>query len=504
LSNSDSKVKDLKRVPDAKLARPQRSAIGRVFYSLFLALSIFALAGFGLLAWGYKTYTSPGPLAAAKVFEIEKGLRTPEIASALLRQGIISDAQVFTVAAGVAGVRGKLRAGEYEFPASATMREVLTIIQNGKAILYKVSIPEGWTTWQALERVKANEVLAGELTAKPAEGDILPDTYLFRRGKTRDELVAEMVAAQNKVMKDLWDKRAAAIAVKTPQEAVVLASIVEKETGVAEERPRIAAVFGNRLEKGMRLQSDPTTIYGITNGRGKLERGLRKSDIAEKTSYNTYQINGLPPGPIANPGKAALEAVLNPLKTRELYFVADGSGGHAFAETLDDHNANVKKWREVESNQGQVSLADDAPVVPEPPPAPAAPALEGEAVAAAPAGEAPAPGAVEELAPSGAPDPAVKPEKTAEQLKPEEPAAAAAAEDKKAADAATAEDEARKRAAMKLEEDQKKAEAAKLAKAKTEAVTPEVAEVVLDLKPGSVVRLAKRLVPIPKPKPRAN
>ena len=538
MSSSDGKVRDLGRIPDAKPPRPHRSALGRVLYSLFLALSVFALIGFGLMAWGYKSYTSPGPLAAAKVFEIQKGLRTPEIASVLLKEGIIADAQVFTVAASVSGVRAKLRAGEYEFPASATMRDVLNIIQSGKAILYKVSIPEGWTTWQALERIKANEVLTGELTAKPAEGDILPDTYLFRRGKSRDELVAEMVTAQNKVMKDLWEKRSAAIAVKTPQEAIVLASIVEKETGVAEERPRIAAVFGNRLEKGMRLQSDPTIIYGITKGQGKLDRSLRRSDIAEETPYNTYRIKGLPPGPIANPGKAALEAVLNPLKTKEIFFVADGSGGHAFAETLEAHNANVKKWREVESNQGQVSLTEEAVPVPEPPAAPAAPAPAGEAIAEAPAADAPpvdapAPGTVEELAPAGAPAPAAAPAKTAEQLKREEtppdPAAIAAEEDKKAADAATAEDAARKIAAAKLAADQKAAEAAKKAaeQAKAEAAkkaeeqakadaakkaeeaaakaeAPKVAEATLDLKPGSLIKLAKRLVPIPKPKPRAN
>jgi UPF0755 protein len=550
-----------RRVPGPRSVRPQRSAAGRVFYSLFLALSIFALVGFGVAAWGYKTFTSPGPLAANKVFEIQKGLRTPEIAAALAKEGIISDQQVFTVAASVAGARGRLKAGEYEFPAAASMRDVLAIIESGKAILYKLSIPEGWTTWQALERVKANEVLAGDLTVKPAEGDILPDTYLFRRGKTRDELVKDMVTAQNKIMKELWEKRAAASAVKTPQDAVILASIVEKETGIAEERPRIAAVFGNRLAARMRLQSDPTIIYGITKGQGKLDRSLRKSDILEKTDYNTYQIAGLPPGPIANPGKAALEAVLNPLQTKELYFVADGTGGHAFAETLEEHNANVKKWREIDSNRGQVELAteEEGAKAPDDQAAAAAPAPEvampaPDAAAPAPGTEAVLPGEITELAPAGAPLPGTAPAATDGKVVarlPEMPAAddaaaakalddaakAKALEDtkkaedlakaeaaKKAEDAATmeaarkaedaakaakAEEDAKAAAAAKLDADAKKAaEAKKVAAvekpAETGAGAAKKPEPVADLKPGTVVKLAKRLVPIPKPKPKVN
>jgi hypothetical protein len=214
-----------------------------------------------------------------------------------------------------------------------------------------------------LHRVRENDVLMGELTLKPNEGEVLPETYLFKRGKTRDELVAEMVEAQSKLLEELWTARGSNVAVKSAREAVILASIVEKETGVAEERPRVAAVFSNRLKKNMKLQSDPTIIYGIAGGKGKLDRPLSKADIADKTAYNTYQITGLPPGPIANPGRQAIEAALNPAPSTALYFVADGTGGHAFAETLAEHNANVQKWRGIESNGNIIDAEPETPAV---------------------------------------------------------------------------------------------------------------------------------------------
>ena len=298
------------------------------------------------------------------------------------------------------GQRTRLKAGDYEFPPAATMQQVMDAIASGKAITYKISIPEGFTSEMAVARVNANEILTGPPATLPPEGSLLPDTYLFRRGMTRQKLVDEMQAAQAKLLEELWAKRSPIPAITTKEQAVTLASIVEKETAVPEERPVIASVFINRLNKGMRLQSDPTIIYGIVGGKGRLDRPLTRTDIETPTPYNTYRIDGLPPGPIANPGRAALEAVLNPTPTDHLYFVADGTGGHAFAVTLEEHNRNVRKWRQIAGNAAAAAAAEAAdaaasgetvPVTAEAP-APAAPAP-----AAAPAEPAAAPR--KELAP---------------------------------------------------------------------------------------------------------
>ncbi|MGB7204078.1 MAG: endolytic transglycosylase MltG, partial [Anderseniella sp.] len=251
--------------------------------------------------------------------------------------------------AGITGIRHVFaiepKAGEYQFAARSSLADVLRKIKSGKIVTYKVSVPEGFTTWQVLERLKAHEVLTGEIEKVPLEGELLPDTYVFSRGRTRQSIIDQMQAAQLKLIEKLWPTRASDLPFETPQQALILASIVEKETGVADERARVAAVFVNRMRKGMRLQSDPTIIYGITKGQGKLERPIYRSDINEKTEYNTYQINGLPPTPIANAGAESIKAVLNPIESDELFFVADGTGGHVFAKTLAEHNENVKKWR---------------------------------------------------------------------------------------------------------------------------------------------------------------
>ena len=230
--------------------------------------------------------------------------------------------------------------------------EVLDVLRAGKAILHKLTIPEGLSTVQALERIRAHEALSGEITVQPEEGTLLPDTYLFTRGKARDAIVRQMMQAQRKLLAELWPKRKEGLPLKSPREAVILASIVEKETGVPEERRRIAAVFLNRLKKNMPLQADPTVIYGITKGR-PLGRPLTKKDLRAKTPWNTYVIKGLPPTPIANPGRAAIAAVLDPLETDELYFVADGSGRHLFAADLKTHNANVRKLRKIERQRAK-------------------------------------------------------------------------------------------------------------------------------------------------------
>ena len=353
------------RVSEPILPKVRRSAFTRVFGSLFALLFLVG----GLLAvlgsWAWLTFTAPGPLKGNKIYEISKDLDRTQIAMVLQDQGIISDARVFSAAAAVNGFRGgRLRAGEFEFSAGATMEDVLAMITAGRFLTYKVTIPEGWTSQMVVARVTEQKELEGEIKTVPPEGSILPDTYVFRRGHTRQRLIEEMQTAQTKLLDALWQGRPTGTKIATPQELVTMASIVEKETGLSEERPKVASVFLNRLDQKMRLQSDPTIIYGIVGGKGKLDRPLTKTDIETSTPYNTYTISGLPPGPIANPGKAALEAVLNPADTKYLFFVADGSGGHAFAATLEEHNANVKKWRDLQATPDATVPAAPDPAIP--------------------------------------------------------------------------------------------------------------------------------------------
>ena len=297
----------------------------------------------------------------------------------------------------------------------------------------------------AVARVTENEVLTGDVTAMPVEGAIMPETYVFHRGLTRQKMLNDMQAAQAKMLDEAWKARAVSSVLKTKEEAVTLASIVEKETAIPEERPVIASVFLNRLKQGVRLQSDPTTIYGLVGGKGKLDRGLTKDDLASDTAYNTYKIDGLPPGPIANPGRASLEAVLNPPDTGYLYFVADGSGGHAFAKTLDEHNANVAKWRAIEDVQGALSttVASTAPVA------------------------------------DGLPVPTTLPAVAVKPVEPAAPSAVAAA---------------------------KPAEPAAVAEVSTPAVVKPVPKpaklAATSLEPGTWIMIANQLVPIPKQKPK--
>jgi UPF0755 protein len=340
--------------------RPKRKSMVRVLVSLatFL-LIVLALAG-GAALYGRTSFEAPGPLQETRIFTIERGMRTPEIARALKHAGIISDDRIFLVAAYLTGKYRQMRAGEYQFQKNASMASVMGLIVAGRELIYKLTVPEGWTTAQVIERVAAHENLTGDITQTPPEGSILPETYIFRRGMTRDALLQEMRTAQEKLLDDLWAKRASDLPFTTKQEALTLASIVEKETAIRAERPQVAAVFINRLRAGMRLQSDPTIIYGITRGKSKLERPILKSDIEETTPYNTYRIAGLPPTPIDNPGKESIAAVLNPIASKDLYFVADGSGGHVFAATLDEHHRNVRKWRVVERSLAEESEAQSA------------------------------------------------------------------------------------------------------------------------------------------------
>jgi UPF0755 protein len=470
-----------KALAESRAGRPRRSAATRVLLSLGLLFAITAAGLISLGIAGFNRFVAEGPLEQPKVLVIDRGLGTTDIARTLEEAGVIADQHVFTAAAFLTGSRGRLKAGEYEFPAHASIRDVMNKIASGEAILHKVTIPEGWTTEMALNRVRENDVLTGDLTVTPKEGEILPATYSFTRGKTRDELVADMMQAQKKLLDELWMNRDPNSPVKTPLEAVTLASIVEKETAVAEERAEVAAVFINRLRKNMRLQSDPTIIYGIAGSKGKLDRPLSKADIASKTPYNTYQIDGLPPGPIANPGRASIEAVLDPATSKALYFVADGTGGHVFAETLAEHNANVKKWRGIERNRLMVEAQDEAA------------ASQPDAQASAES-QTPDPGEPAALPDPQSQMPDIESVATTSQNgeAPEEPALPAAAADQ-SADGSGPDPEP---AATPPSSDPAATATAGQQKPVMAAAAPPVR------KPGELIQVANRLVPIPVPKPR--
>jgi UPF0755 protein len=293
-------------------------------------------------------FERPGPLDSSTVIAIPKGEGVNAVAQRLEREGAISDQRIFVLGAYYLGARNKLKAGEYEIRKGASIRQVIDTLVEGKAILLKVSVPEGKTSWQIVQILNAQEDLTGEIKQIPEEGTLLPDTYKYSRGMDRNELIARMQSEQTKYLTRQWSQRAPDIPFTTPAEVVTMASIVEKETGRADERDRIAGVFVNRIRKKMRLQSDPTIIYYLTGGKGALGRGITRSELDAKHAYNSYQVGGLPPTPISNPGRAAIDAVLNPANTKDIYFVADGSGGHAFAETIRDHQNNVQKWRQIE------------------------------------------------------------------------------------------------------------------------------------------------------------
>ncbi len=354
------------KVPGPRQRKQRASALSRVLLWTFL-LGLFAgAAALAGVFYAHSQYIAPGPLAKNQVFVVESGQSAVDIGVGLEKAGIVSNGRIFAAMAYLTGQPTRLKAGEYDFGPRATMQDVMGKIAGGKVITYKISIPEGFTSEMAVGRINANEILTGPPVAVPPEGSILPDTYVFPRGKTRQRLLEEMQAAQRRLLDKLWDGRVPVPGIETKEQAVTLASIVEKETAVPEERPVIASVFINRLNKGMRLQSDPTIIYGIVGGKGRLDRALTRNDIETPTAYNTYRINGLPPGPIANPGREALEAVLNPTPTEQLYFVADGTGGHAFAATLEEHNRNVRRWREIEGNAAAAVAAEnegEAPAV---------------------------------------------------------------------------------------------------------------------------------------------
>lgn len=352
--------------------------------ALLAATATFSLFLIAALVIAWSVFYSPGPQARDggenTIVTLPSGAGVGAIAANLKAAGVIRSTDMFKAAATLTGADRKLRAGEYEVPSGASLRSVLVLLVEGRVVRHYVTLPEGWSSAQAVDILERQPLLTGTVETTPDEGTLWPETYEISRGETRASVLARMRVARDRNLDRLWAARSAATVVRTKEEAVILASIVEKETAVAAERPRVAAVFTNRLRMGMRLESDPTIVYGITQGR-PLGRGIRRSELDRETPWNTYRIDGLPPTPIANPGAEALAAVLNPPSSDELFFVADGTGGHAFARTYDEHLANVARWREIERRKAGL---------PPEPATPATPAAEGDA---APPGVVVPPGA---------------------------------------------------------------------------------------------------------------
>ena len=352
-------------------ARHPFVVVGNAVISFFVLAAI--AAGVALFL-GKQRFDEPGPLPEDRIVNIPRGSGIRDIADVLVHDGVIDQPWVFVGGVLVLKAREDLKAGEYQFNAHASLRDVVATIVDGRVVPHQITIPEGLTAEQIVARLLDDDVLTGNIKEIPREGTLLPDTYNFTRGITREQIIQRMQQAQQRLVKEIWDRHSPDLPLKNADQLVVLASLVEKETGKPEERTRVAAVFVNRLKQKMRLQSDPTIIYGLVGGKGTLGRSLTKNDIDQATPYNTYQVDGLPPGPIANPGRASLEAAANPARTRELYFVADGTGGHAFAETYEQHQKNVARLRAFESDQKDQAPADAQLVSSPPQPAAAAPA----------------------------------------------------------------------------------------------------------------------------------
>src|SRR6266481_2549120 len=342
-------------------ARNPFVVVGNAIITIVLVLMIGAG---GVYVYGKQKLEAPGPLQDDKVVNIPARAGMTDIDDILQREGVIDNNRwAFIGSVFALKARSELKPGEYSFQKNASLRDVIGTIVEGKVVQHAVTIPEGLTSEQIVARLSENEIFAGAVREMPREGTLLPETYKFPRGTTRDQVIARMQQTQKRVLAEIWERRNPDIPVKTPEQLVTLASIVEKETGKADERSRVAAVFVNRLRQKIKLQSDPTIIYGLVGGRGTLGRPIKRSEIQQPSPYNTYVVDGLPPGPIANPGRASLEAAANPARTRDLFFVADGTGGHAFTETYDQHQKNVAKLRAMEKQiqNDTVEPADDAP-----------------------------------------------------------------------------------------------------------------------------------------------
>lgn len=320
--------------------------LGSIIFTLFL---MGAVGAFVAVRWLQHEITVPNTLAAEKLVVIAPGTSVKGITAQLLEEGVIQNKLAFLADARWQNRKKELKAGEYKFTPGMTIEEVILLLQSGKTYQHSITIPEGLTVTEITGLLVNEPALTGDVSEPPPEGSLLPETYKFSRGDTRQSMINRMQKAMQEELDILWNARAPDFNLAR-DEVVVLASIVEKETGVASERPRVAGVFTNRLRKSIALQSDPTVIYALTHGKTKLERPLTYADLKTPSAFNTYIATGLPPSPIANPGRASLAAVLNPEKNDYIYFVADGTGGHAFAVTLKEHNNNVSRWRKLQKS----------------------------------------------------------------------------------------------------------------------------------------------------------
>jgi peptidoglycan lytic transglycosylase G len=372
---------------------PRRSERARnpfiVVGNAIITILLFAMIGAGAVYYyGKQVLETPGPLAEEKIVNIPTRAGKRDIADVLNKEGV-TDVNPWVFIASVFALKASadLKPGEYAFQKNASLRDVIATMVEGKVVQHAVTIPEGLTSEQIVGRLSDSDIFTGSVHEIPREGTLLPETYKFPRGTSRDQVIQRMQREQKRVVAEIWERRSPDVPVKTPDQLVTLASIVEKETGKPDERSRVAAVFVNRLKQKIKLQSDPTIIYGLVGGKGTLGRPIKRSEITQPSPYNTYVIDGLPPGPISNPGRASLEAAANPARTRDLYFVADGTGGHAFTETYDQHQKNVAKLRAMEKQiqNDTVEPADD----PLPPAAAGAPAADTAPTAAT--GKPPAP-----------------------------------------------------------------------------------------------------------------
>jgi peptidoglycan lytic transglycosylase G len=360
-------------------ARNPLVVFGNAVITLILIVMITAGGGY---IYGKQKIEAPGPLQEDKVVNIPSRAGVTDIADILQREGVIDNNRwAFIGAVFALKARSDLKPGEYLFPKSASLRDIIGTIVEGKVVQHGLTIPEGLTSEQIVTRLSENDIFSGSVREIPREGTLLPETYKFPRGTPREQVIARMQQAQKRVLAEIWERRSPDIPIKTPEQLVTLASIVEKETGKADERSRVAAVFVNRLRQKIKLQSDPTIIYGLVGGKGTLGRPIKRSEIQQPSPYNTYVVDGLPPGPIANPGRASLEAAANPARTRDLFFVADGTGGHAFSDSYDQHQKNVAKLRAMER---QIQNDTVEPAADEPAPAAASAPPEAGAPAATP------------------------------------------------------------------------------------------------------------------------
>lgn len=339
---------------------------------VMLFMVVFVTLIGGALFFGRDLVEAEGPLKEPKHIVIPRGAGPAIMAKVLRDEGVISYQQLFRIALMIDPSPKVIKAGEYEIPAHISMPALVDLLQSGKVVQRRITIPEGMTTAEIVELVRKTEALSGQITLDLKEGDLLPETYFYSRDDARDGLLSRMKEGMEKTLDEAWRKRAAGLPLANRRDMLVLASIIEKETSLSAERTRVSAVYINRLRMKMKLESDPTTIYGLTNGKTALGRDLTRADLQSTTPYNTYVVTGLPPGPICNPGRASILAAVSPTRERSIYFVADGQGGHAFATTLAEHNRNVARWREIQRQRQEGQSTPPAPA-PSPSPAPARP-----------------------------------------------------------------------------------------------------------------------------------